>query len=140
LAGCLGQSRVLEPLVRATSIPPARAREKLVALNGALEGVSPRRLGSVDGEAVAAWIAAQYPERRYPAVAIGSSNGALPHLAAAFDMPWLPQTFLTLVRHLGNDPDRPKDGHLQAVATRRPCSKPTPTCNSTTSSTRTRTG
>lgn len=105
----LGQSRALEPLARAASLLPAAVRERLFALSGATEGIWSRRLGSVDAEAVAAWAAAQYPERQFPAVAIGSSNGTLPHLAAAFDMPWLPQTFLTVMRHLSNHPDRPKD-------------------------------
>lgn len=106
----LGQSRLQEPLARATSLLPPFLREKLFAISGAAEGISPRRLGSVKAEAVAEWTTAQYPARSYSAVAIGSSNGALPHLAAAFDMPWLPQTFLTVMRHLRNHPDHPKGG------------------------------
>ncbi len=61
-------------------------------------------LGDVDLGAVADWLAAGYPERRYPAALIGSSNGALTHLAAAAQLPWLPGTILLPVsrRH---DPD-----------------------------------
>jgi hypothetical protein len=50
----------------------------------------------------------QYPRRQYPAVAIGSSGGALVHLCAALGIPWLPQTFLIPVRaHFS--PDEPRD-------------------------------
>lgn len=43
----------------------------------------------------------EYPQREYPAVAIGSSSGALVHLCAALGIPWLPQTFLIPVQHQG---------------------------------------
>ena len=66
-----------------------------------LEAVSPRRLARIRSEAITEWVAGLYPERRYPAVLIGSSNGALTHLAAALDAPWLPQTFLIAVRQPG---------------------------------------
>jgi hypothetical protein len=46
-----------------------------------------------------------YPKRRYPAVAIGSSSGALVHLCAALGIPWLPQTFLVPVRQTDIAPD-----------------------------------
>lgn len=46
-----------------------------------------------------------YPQRRYPAVALGSSSGALVHLCAVLGAPWLPQTFLTLIRQRGVHPD-----------------------------------
>jgi hypothetical protein len=39
-------------------------------------------------------------------VLIGSSNGAMAHLAAALQIPWLPQTVLIPVHRIG-DPDRP---------------------------------
>ena len=39
---------------------------------------------------------------------IGSSNGALAHLAAALDVPWLPDTVLVPVAH-ADDPDRADD-------------------------------
>ena len=57
--------------------------------------------------AIADWATRLYPQRRYPAVMIGSSNGALIHLAAALGVPWLPQTFLTLVHQTGVHPDEP---------------------------------
>lgn len=48
-----------------------------------------------------------YPRRRHPAVFVGSSNGALVHLAAAVGAPWLPQTVLVPIRRSGVHPDDP---------------------------------
>ena len=75
---------------------------------GAAEGLDPDRLSDVNLASVARWLADQYPQRRYPAVLIGSSNGAISHLAAAVGMPWLPGTVLVPVKRVGN-PDRPVD-------------------------------
>lgn len=49
----------------------------------------------------------RYPRRHYPVVFVGSSNGAVVHLAAALGVPWLPQTLLLAVRTGGLDPDNP---------------------------------
>jgi hypothetical protein len=68
---------------------------------GASEGINPRRLGDVDLSAVAGAFAERYPKRRYPAVLLGSSNGALTHLAAAMQVPWLPDTVLVPVAYGG---------------------------------------
>lgn len=75
---------------------------------GASEGINPHRLADVDMAAVAQWLANGYPQRRYAAVLIGSSNGALIHLAAALQVPWLPGTVLVPVARTG-DPHRPSD-------------------------------
>jgi hypothetical protein len=75
---------------------------------GASEGVAPDRLGDVDLAAVAGWLADSHPRRRYPAALLGSSNGALAHLAAALQVPWLPGTVLVPVARTG-DPQRPSD-------------------------------
>ena len=75
---------------------------------GAAEGIDPRRLGDVDLAAVARAARRRLPPRRYPAVMIGSSNGALAHLAAAMQVPWLPGTVLVPVSRTG-DPERPAD-------------------------------
>jgi hypothetical protein len=74
---------------------------------GGFEGVPPDQLGSVDLEAVAGWVTDHYREQRYPAVLLGSSNGAAVHLATALGAPWLPQTLLVPVRWRGNEPGRP---------------------------------
>lgn len=104
----LGQSRAMIPLAEAVNLLPKSARETVFALGGAFEGISPRHLDKVDAEAIAQWCAKRYPQRQYPVVAIGSSNGALVHLSAALDMPWLPQTTFIPVRFPGSDPDQPK--------------------------------
>ncbi len=79
---------------------------RIYARIGAAEGIAPERLGEVDMDQVAGSFAAAYPARRYPAVLLGSSNGALAHLAAALQAPWLPGTVLIPVAHVG-DPERP---------------------------------
>ncbi|MEW2382640.1 hypothetical protein AB0873_11225 [Micromonospora sp. NPDC047707] len=89
----LGQPTWLKPLVKATDLLPRRLREAAFVVAGFSEAVSGRRLARVDVEEVSQWVAREYPVRRYPAVAIGSSNGALVHLWAALGIPWLPQTF-----------------------------------------------
>jgi hypothetical protein len=104
----VGQPRAMKAVARVPNLLPKSAREQVFALGGAFEAIGPTKLGQVDAEAVAEWATGRYPERSYQAVAIGSSNGAISHLAAAFDMPWLPQTFFIPVRHLGGDPDDPK--------------------------------
>jgi len=73
---------------------------------GGAEGIDPDDLARVDLGAVAASFADAYPQKRYPAVFVGASNGALTHLAAALQVPWLPQTVLIPVHRLG-DPQRP---------------------------------
>jgi hypothetical protein len=49
-----------------------------------------------------------YPQRQYPAVMVGASNGAAVHLCAALGIPWLPQTFLIPVARSGIQPDEPQ--------------------------------
>ncbi|GAA3640930.1 hypothetical protein [Microlunatus ginsengisoli] len=57
-------------------------------------------------DAVAASFADAYPVRPYPAAIVGSTNGALTHLAAAMQIPWLPATVLVPVARVA-DADRP---------------------------------
>jgi hypothetical protein len=104
----IGQSRMLEPLARSASLLPRRAREQVFALGGLMEAISVKDLGRLDDERISLWVTHRYPERRYPAVMIGSSNGAAVHLCAALGVPWLPQTFLIPVRHTGGEADDPK--------------------------------
>ncbi len=100
-----GQSALLQLLVRGADWVPRRLREEVFARLGASEAVAPEDIDQVNTEAVAEWMAGKYRRRRYPAVMLGSSNGALVHLAAALGIPWLPQTFLTLVRQAHVHPD-----------------------------------
>jgi hypothetical protein len=88
---------------------PERPREQLYIYSGWSEASPPGRLASVRSEALAGWVTGHYPRRRYPAVLVGSSNGAMTHLAAALGIPWLPQTLLLPVRQHGVHPDEPAD-------------------------------
>ena len=89
---------------------PRRAREWVYSIGGMPEGIAKRRARELDIEGIARWIAGLFPERNYPAAFIGSSNGALMHVAAALGVPWLAQTFLSPVRQWVMDPDDPKRG------------------------------
>ena len=121
----LGQSGAYSPLVRAGGHLPWPLLRQIYIRVGASEGVDPARLGDLDLAAVAHWLTEQYPRRRYPAVFVGSSNGALAHLAAAIGAPWLPGTVLVPVARVG-DPDRPIDAlrfgerHAPALLDRNP--------------------
>lgn len=88
---------------------PRALQEQVYIWSGRNEAILPRRLKHADVGRIARWAAGRYPARRYPAVAIGSSNGALVHLWAALGVPWLPQTFLIPVARTGVDPDVPKE-------------------------------
>jgi hypothetical protein len=87
---------------------PKRVREQVYIWSGWFEAISTRRLDRVDADAVAEWITGLYPKRRYPAIAIGSANGAATHLWAALAIPWLPQTVLVPVARSGVHPDEPQ--------------------------------
>jgi hypothetical protein len=101
----LGQSRLKVPLVYASALLPPPLRRRSYAIASGREGVRPGRLAAIDMEQVAAWVTAKYGVHRVPAVLLGSSNGALTHLAAACGIPWLPQTLLLPVRRPGADPE-----------------------------------
>lgn len=103
----LGQSRFLRMLVSRSDWLPRSLREHIFAVLGAREGVPPDQVDTVSTAAIAEWLVSLYPKRRYPAVMIGSSNGALVHVGAALGAPWLPQTLLTLVRQAHVHPDDP---------------------------------
>jgi hypothetical protein len=101
----LGQSRFKVPLVYASAALPLPLRRRAYAIASGREGVRPDRLAEIDMEKVAAWVAGRYAPQRVPAVLLGSSNGALTHLAASCGIPWLPQTLLIPVRRPGSDPE-----------------------------------
>ncbi len=86
---------------------PYKALAKIYVWGGWKEGSKPRDMGEIDGRKIDSWIVSHYPRRKYPAIAIGSSNGALTHLWTALNIPWLPQTYLIPVRRLGQM-DNPK--------------------------------
>ncbi|MDP9406481.1 MAG: hypothetical protein M3P95_00895 [Actinomycetota bacterium] len=100
------------PLARAVlpaaNYLPDRVRQEAYRWSGWSEAVPQGRVGDVDVDEIGQWMADAYPRRRYPAVFVGSSNGALVHLAAAVGAPWLPQTVLVPVRRSGVHPDDPR--------------------------------
>ncbi len=88
----------LVPLAKRLNRLPRSVRTALYTRGGANEGIDPDELGGLDVERFREWVTDQYPDRGYPAVVIGSSNGAAVHLAALLGVPFLPQTFLVPVR------------------------------------------
>ena len=104
----LGSSTAAGLAVRAAARLPWSVLRGVYTRIGASEAINPRRLADVNLAAVAESFAKRYPKRRYPAILIGASNGALVHLAAAMQVPWLPDTVLVPVDHVG-DTDRPDD-------------------------------
>jgi hypothetical protein len=102
---------VLEPVLDGVAAGferlPAPAVESVYRRTGWLDAISARQVRQVRADELAAWAVRRYPRRRYPVVFIGSSNGALVHLAAALGAPWLPQTLLLAVRAGRMDPDDP---------------------------------
>ncbi|MCT2584574.1 hypothetical protein [Actinophytocola gossypii] len=101
-------ARAVSHLLPVVNRMPRSVRESLYVWSGWSEAIQPRRAGTVDTDAIAEWACSQYPRGRYPAVLIGSSSGAVAHLAALAGIPWLPQTFLVPVRHHRLDPDDPR--------------------------------
>lgn len=86
---------------------PSRWIENISRWSGWLDASSPSVVNQVRTETMTRWVTQQYPKRRYPAVMLGSSNGAAAHLCAALGMPWLPQTLLVCLRH-SMDLDEPQ--------------------------------
>lgn len=98
----------MRPVLAVANVLPRRVRQGVYTWSGWHEAIPPDKLGEVGAEEISHWVASEYPERRYPAVAVGSSSGALVHLWCALGIPWLPQTFLVPVRRSGAHPDEPK--------------------------------
>jgi len=107
------QSPTLDRLLPSLNKLPTRLREWGYAVGGMAEGISVAQAGELDIEGIAEWMVSEYPQQSYPAAFIGSSNGAMIHLAAAMGVPWLPQTFLCPVRAHNNDPDDAQAGFEQ---------------------------
>ncbi|HKN86083.1 MAG TPA: hypothetical protein VJV04_04440, partial [Nitrospiraceae bacterium] len=87
---------------------PRWLQEQVYIWSGWFEAVSVHTLQTIDAEQAAEWMVSLYPQRKYPAVAIGSANGAATHMWAAMGIPWLPQTFLVPVARSGVHPDEPQ--------------------------------
>lgn len=99
-----------EPLGKALDMLPETLKKTMYAQSGRFDGLRPENTSGVAISELEKWVTQSYPDRKYPAIAIGSSNGALNHLYAALGIPWLPQTFLIPVRKPGFlDKDKPKE-------------------------------
>ena len=98
----------MKGLAVAINALPKTAQEWIYIFSGATEALPTRRLQEADTDRIAQWLVDLYPRRSYPAIMIGSSNGALIHLCALLGIPWLPQTCLVPVRRSAIDPDDAK--------------------------------
>jgi len=105
----MGTGRWQKPFMKGANFLKREWKERVYALSGAAEGVSARNIGKVDSDRISQWVVSQYAEREYPAVMIGSSNGAAVHLCTALGIPWLPQTTLVPVRRQPIHPDEMLD-------------------------------
>ncbi len=128
LLGAMQPSRapLMKLVASAVNRLPKSLQEQVYIVSGWMEAVSPRKLAAVSGDEVATFMAGLYPSRQYPAVVVGSSNGAAVHLWAALGIPWLPQTFLVPVGRSGIPPDEPREEmrwaepHAETVLRRNP--------------------
>ncbi len=114
-AGEAGVSRLPPLAANVINALPGWLRKKIYIGSGMWEAIPPAQLKQVRAEAISRWVIEQYPERTYPAMMIGSSNGAAIHLCAALGIPWLPQTVLVAARRK-MDPDELKDDLLWGKA------------------------
>ncbi len=105
----LGMDNPLSPLIPIANLLPRALRDQVYIWSGWGEAVPEAKLGDIDIEEANKWAVGEYPERSYPAIAVGSSNGAGVHLWTALGVPWLPQTVLVPVRRHGVHPDEPID-------------------------------
>jgi hypothetical protein len=98
---------VWKTVARAVARLPNELKEQVYIWSGRYEAIRPEKLHEARTDKIAEWVTGLYPKRKYPAIAVGSSNGALTHLWAALGVPWLPQTFLIPVARSGPHPDEP---------------------------------
>ncbi|HET6654742.1 MAG TPA: hypothetical protein VFH57_00725 [Gammaproteobacteria bacterium] len=100
--------RLMHPFMRAMNRLPRGLRQQFIAFGPLAASVPPSKLIDLHGDILAADLVAQLPVRDYPAIVLGSANGAGMHLAAALGVPWLPQTVMVPVRTRGVDRDDPR--------------------------------
>src|SRR5438105_13267245 len=61
----------LEPVGLLVNQLPRFLREQVYIWSGWAEAIPPEKLSRVDAEEISRWAVSEYPQRRYPAVAIG---------------------------------------------------------------------
>jgi hypothetical protein len=101
----LGHSAALGRAIRAIGRLPDRWATTAFSVGGAVQAIGPAGVHRVSAESFARWVTDRYVRRPTNTVFLGSSNGALMHLAAAVGAPWLPQTFLVPVRRRADPAD-----------------------------------
>jgi hypothetical protein len=106
---------VVSAVLGAANRAPRRFQEMAYAASGWAEALPQDKAGAIRSDDIARWVTGHYPDRRHPVAFVGSSNGALVHLAAAVGAPWLPQTLLIPIRRHGVHPDDPRKD-LEATA------------------------
>jgi hypothetical protein len=128
LLGAMPRSRL--PLMKVVASVvndlPSMLREQVYIWSGRLEAVSPKKVEQINTDEIAGWMTNVYPEHSYPAVAVGSSNGAAVHLWSALGIPWLPQTYFIPVARSGIQPDDPAADAAWAQPTARKFLKANP--------------
>jgi hypothetical protein len=102
----LGMEQPLRPLIPLANHIPLLLRHQVYTWSGWGEALPEEALDGLSSETIARGMTDAYQlDRRVPAIAVGSSNGALVHLYAALGIPWLPQTSLIAVRRTGHPDD-----------------------------------
>ena len=104
----MGESPLLKLPVRHADVLPWKLRRALYIFSGWQESRPEKQVPDMDIGKIDRWTVEEYPQRQYPAVAIGSSNGAANHLWSLLGIPWLPQTSLVPIRQSVH-PDEPKE-------------------------------
>jgi hypothetical protein len=112
----IGHPTFLQYLVRASEWLPEQTRRAAYAAATGFESVPHSRIDKVDPAEIAEWATSLYEAPKYPAIMIGSSSGALVHLAAAMRIPWLPQTVMVALLRQGGGIDDPRGDLEQAKA------------------------
>ncbi len=105
--GLGGMAPASETFARFTNTLPPRVREQLFIISGWGEAIPESKAPEIRSEELSRWVVNSYPARPYQSAMIGSSSGAMIHLAAALGIPWLPQTQFVPVRRRGVHPDEP---------------------------------
>ncbi|GAA1802470.1 hypothetical protein [Nesterenkonia flava] len=105
-------SRVLAKLA---TLPPARARAEAFLGAAMMQGLALEQAREIDVDLIDTWVTEQYGPGPFPAVLIGTPNGAAYHLSAALGVPFLPQTPLVSVKDSGTHVDDPVEA-MEALA------------------------
>lgn len=88
---------------------PRKMREMIYVRTTGAEEFPAEELKDIEAEEFSKAVVNMYPQRKYPAIMVGSVSGAMVHLAALMGIPLLPQSFLIPVRRPFHLPiDEPK--------------------------------